>query len=917
VYDAKEGVWKRAGRAAGEGAGASAAREAGEVIGERWLGPKILDAGGKVLRVAQPILHILTAVDVARLGGAAASSYIDFLNQPFAKEQADKKAARELGEEFAKRLAELAAADPNAVITADGRKFDPKNPRDLEELLQGLSQNLSFGRKPFDGLMKYFPKVPVSLEPTSFMGPAAGDTAQATTLDAAWRLIQTAIAAEKSASAAATECIREQSEAQSQLQTALTFAGVRAVAESDVATVPESANDVKAQTAAVRAQSRALQAAYEQMRTAVDQTDGVATKICDLAAQAALASADEIKKWRAESTADLFAATNVLNAAQAKIEGVNVAVDQLRTSTAALEGFQTSLTLYKIGSGAAEAANASPDAPFAAAKAAAQRASAARDKLAPLLEQLRSIPPQITKMLAPYIRFDIEAAAMDAAARQIGTGIEQPSLVDLGALIMLASPTIEAALNNQKSVESAIGRVNLDSIISAAHDAITEAENLRTGASAIAATPERYRALQNASQCFAMIKFSGASEVAATESPTAAAAPDEDVVVPSLAGFGNVSEMKTALAHAGLAGAFSSKGKPPSKEMELKFAGQSPAADTKVKRGSTVSVSIYQQFEDASAQASATPAAESDEVLVPSLAAFDNVSEMKVALAQSGLVGAFSAKGTPPSKEMEFKFAGQSPAADTKVKRGSTVSVSIYQKYDDTANAAPTAPPLGPTGSGTMPSLIGLTIDQATTRLTSNMRIGGDEVGDKPPTPEKAYTIYAHSPAANTKIAPDQKVVVTVKRYGSAKEASADPSGDIFVGTWEAISAEVDGKKAEGKADPTQKASVMEISRKAGGYVATGLGPQNPDGKPADLDKGVVENGRLGFKVDIDMGKVVGMQLGDTNLMESQASPEETTMRMRWTLTPEGDNLVMEFLLFEPGSKVASKDKLKVTYRRR
>ncbi len=79
----------------------------------------------------------------------------------------------------------------------------------------------------------------------------------------------------------------------------------------------------------------------------------------------------------------------------------------------------------------------------------------------------------------------------------------------------------------------------------------------------------------------------------------------------------------------------------------------------------------------------AAKALASADVTVPNLAVFDNVSEMKVALNQLDLKGTFSAKGKPPSKEKEFKFAGQSPAAGTKVKPGTTVNVSIYQKFEE------------------------------------------------------------------------------------------------------------------------------------------------------------------------------------------------------------------------------------------
>ena len=125
------------------------------------------------------------------------------------------------------------------------------------------------------------------------------------------------------------------------------------------------------------------------------------------------------------------------------------------------------------------------------------------------------------------------------------------------------------------------------------------------------------------------------------------------MTVPDLSVFDNVSEMKAVLAHAGLVGAFNASGKPPSKDLEFKFSGQSPPADTKVQPGSTVTVSIYQKFEDSTATADSS----ADDVTVPNLSVFDNVSEMKAVLAHAGLVGAFNASGKPSSKDQEFKFS--------------------------------------------------------------------------------------------------------------------------------------------------------------------------------------------------------------------------------------------------------------------
>lgn len=699
VYDAEKGLWKPK---FPSGSGSSFA-PAAEEAGERWLGPKILDAAGKVLKplgkALGPVLKGVEIIQTVQLAGTMANNFIDTLNQPFMEAQKEKQGARWLGERYANDLRQLAAADPEQVIMGDGHKFDPNNPKDLEELMLGLSQNLSFGRKPFDGLLK-----DITNKPTSFMGADKKDTAASFTLENAQKLMRTAATLQKAAGEASKECIREEEEAKAQLQTALTIAAGRAAVESDLATLPETANDVKTQTAEVRAQTKALQAAFDQMKAAGSQCETAATNICNLAAQSSSATEEQVKAWRVQATSELFAASDLLNAAQAKIDGADTSMDQLGNSVAVLEGFRTSLMVYKAAGGVADTADVTPDAAFKAAKAAAGRAGAARGKLGPILDQLRAIPPQVTTLLAPYVSQNIEAAALDAEARRIGERVDSAPLVDVGALIALAAPMIDAALLSQKGVERAIGNTNLDATISAAREALAEAGNVRNGARALAAGAERYQALQRGSECLRRIRTAAETAIAKTteEKPT---------------------------------------DKP-----------EGGTADTKMP---------------------------DEEVTVPDLSVFSGSGEMKAVLAHAGLAPGFGmAKGDPP-KDKEFNwFAGQSPAAGAKAKKGDTVTIFAYQQPDAKDGTSPEkpTPPGDATKPGTMPNLIGLTLDQATTRLTARMQIGGDEVGSKPPAPEKAFTIYLQSPVAGALVPADKMTTVTVKRYGTAKtEEPANP----------------------------------------------------------------------------------------------------------------------------------------------
>src|SRR5205814_472511 len=135
----------------------------------------------------------------------------------------------------------------------------------------------------------------------------------------------------------------------------------------------------------------------------------------------------------------------------------------------------------------------------------------------------------------------------------------------------------------------------------------------------LAADPTRYQALQQASQCFADIKTSDSAVADASASPT-----PTPVALTQNSGAPTVTP--------------------------------TPAGVTNATGG---------------------------QVPVPDLSLFDTTADMKATLASVGLSPAFiSSKEAPPLKEKEFKFASQSPEADAMVARGSTVTVSIYPKYE-------------------------------------------------------------------------------------------------------------------------------------------------------------------------------------------------------------------------------------------
>ena len=200
---------------------------------------------------------------------------------------------------------------------------------------------------------------------------------------------------------------------------------------------------------------------------------------------------------------------------------------------------------------------------------------------------------------------------------------------------------------------------------------------------------------------------------------------------------------------------------------------------------------------------SPTPSAP-DEVIVPDISTAGNDPKAMKAAAGPDLVGVIMATKATPSPGVTKLFAGQEPRAGSKAKRNSILKIFVYQSLaqatptpsptatatpsatpsaSPTATASPSASRSPTTASGNMPDLIGLTLEQAVARLPKSMRVNSDEVGDKPPTPEKAFTIFAQTPAAGTTFDPKKPPVVSVKRYGSA-QSTFGTGPERFDGTY-------------------------------------------------------------------------------------------------------------------------------------
>lgn len=138
-----------------------------------------------------------------------------------------------------------------------------------------------------------------------------------------------------------------------------------------------------------------------------------------------------------------------------------------------------------------------------------------------------------------------------------------------------------------------------------------------------------------------------------------------------------------------------------------------------------------------------------DQAIVPGLGGL-KAAEARMVLAGEGLKAAFEAAATPaPSKEKEFTVFAQSYPKGTKLPRGETVTLKIFQKFG--------------VGDG-VPGVVGLTLDEARDAVARvGMQIGGVEMRTAPAGQETLIDrIGSQSPAAGGPIPSDKAMAVVV-----------------------------------------------------------------------------------------------------------------------------------------------------------
>ena len=480
-----------------------------------------------------PFLQILGAV--ADIHTIAETDY--YFTKMYGAESDEYKSrilAKKIREKLDEEIRRIAKEEPWRLgPMPDGKMPDPNNPEDIEQIIIDTHINLNKNRPPFEGVIKPREEKPEDKTAAKKAEDDAAVKNLAEALEAARKLIARAHEMEESVRNSQAKAAKAELEAKDAVQKAATVAAVQGSLDFDVAAVPLTANTVKAQTATVKAQKEKLQAAYDEMVAAGAVCDAASASVCGLAGQAEGATAEQIKAWQAEAVKTLQSASDKLNAAQAKIDSADIAIEELRTSTNYLQGFSLKLAAVRTAAKAAEVTDNTSEGALAEATAANAQAQTAQAEIPGLLSKIKGLAGQAKAILEPFASKP-ETGALIAEIDTLGTGLDDnTSIFDISSLVSGAAPMVNPLVTLVKNATDTLNSVDIDAIVSEAQSTLNDAELLRTTARALAKGPERYQSLQTASQCYAKIKSTSdktitqpsptptPTELASSPSPTA------------------------------------------------------------------------------------------------------------------------------------------------------------------------------------------------------------------------------------------------------------------------------------------------------------------------------------------------------------------------------------------------------------
>ena len=316
-------------------------------------------------------------------------------------------------------------------------------------------------------------------------------------------------------------------------------------------------------------------------------------------------------------------------------------------------------------------------------------------------------------------------------------------------------------------------------------------ERLDVLATTLQVALDKYKDLRKqAAECLARAQQVETAAAAAAAAAKAAATPPQNtpappplaqnVTVPNLAVVAPAAWPATVQG-AGLTwGGSSYAGNAPTPAQAYQWANQNPPANSVVAAKSVVTAQQWLAY----ITPLPTPLppvlgqpAQPKMTFVPNLAAFLDRLAMENAVRAAGLQPVFVTPTAATPIGQAGRFAGQNPAPMSQVALGSPVSFAIWPAVAPTAPAPPTVtpPPLPPVATTGVPSVVGMSLENAKKVLErAGLRVGGIDVSINPPSADWAERIFVQNPAAGQPLPANR--AVGLRQYKVFQAAT--PTGD-------------------------------------------------------------------------------------------------------------------------------------------
>ncbi len=640
---------------------AAAAQIASETAGRRG----ILGSAGRLAgRLSGPWGMVATeAAHAAYEGGRATSATYENREAAFTAQQTlGHVRERFLSEENQHLL----------LPRPDGRRWDPGDPDQLQEMVNRVHSNLNNNRRVFDGLMAPYDQVPPE------QMAAMRNAVRQCMLE-----LQTARQLSIQISNEDDQLAQNNQKVRAQLQMANGY--VQSL-KGQLANAKEAlslARKLKSDLGAADKQLTGLQTAASAAPAIAQRARQCRQKVCGYASQSVIASEEQVEKWRKESETLVADTRAALQNLIGQLNRVPIDTDGLLRDASNLAAKNGDVGFIR-GGGVGQVRPVA-EAALASARKAAEETDRLEANIVEWLGELRNIPERVRLVMQPHLWSDETMPCMSGITDSFAVTLVGSAAQDYQGTIAFVEKQQKLFWNEAAAIEQSLKDLNIEELVAGVQTTTTAAAPLLRDIESLQLA-QRAEDIQAAAQCINQIQI-GARDIEGPMGGDKPEEPSEDLVtVPNLAALGDAAAMKGAVQGVGLEISFAAADQAtPSQDQEFKLQKQAPDAGSKLRKGEWVTAFIYPKF--GSQTAGETIAGAMPNLVNKTLdAAVDML--WAAGFEPGGVVSGLK----PPDKDHAYLVSGTTPPAGTLISQNNKpyIEIRVYGPYEGPAQ--PTQP---------------------------------------------------------------------------------------------------------------------------------------------------------------------------------------------------------------------------------